>query len=118
MPLVAKKRKRTGTKKTAVKKAPTKSEVFTCIAEGAELTKRQVADVFDELQVVIKKNLSSRGPGVFTLPGLCKMTVRKKPATKARKGRNPFTGEEIMIKAKPASKTVRVRPLKNLKEMV
>ena len=52
------------------------------------------------------------------MPGLCKMVVKKKPATKARKGINPFTGEEMMFKAKPASKTVRVRPLKNLKEMV
>ena len=105
-------------KATATKKAPTKSEIFSAISEKTELSKKEVAAVFDELSVVVKRNLSSRGPGVFTLPGLCKMTTKKKPATKARKGRNPFTGEEIMIKAKPPSKTVRIRALKGLKEMI
>ena len=105
-------------KKTATKKAPTKSEVFGTIAENTELTKRDVANVFEELGIVIKKNLGSRGPGTFTLPGLCKMVVKKKPARKARRGINPFTGEEQMFKAKPATKVVKIRPLKKLKEMV
>ncbi len=55
---------------------------------------------------------------MFTMAGLCKILVKKKPATKARKGINPFNGEEMMFKAKPASKTVKIRPLKNLKAMV
>lgn len=105
-------------KKTVAKKGPTKSEVFGGIAEKTELSRRQVSDVFEELQGVIKKSLGKRGPGSFTVPGLCKMSVKNKPATKRRRGRNPFTGEEIWIKAKPASKTVRIRALKNLKEMV
>jgi nucleoid DNA-binding protein len=100
------------------KKAPTKSEVYASIAEGTGLSKRQVASVFEALTGVIEKSLGSKGPGLFTIPGLAKITVKKKPATKARKGRNPFTGEEIMIKAKPASKAVRIRPLKALKELV
>jgi len=104
--------------KATAKKAPTKSEVFGTIADETGLTKKQVAAVFDSLNGVIKKSLSARSAGMFTLPGLCKMTVKKKPATKARKGINPFTGEEVMFKAKPASKTVKIRPLKNLKEMV
>jgi len=104
--------------KKVAKKALTKSEVFATIAKNADLSKRQVASVFDELSIVIKKNLSSRGPGMFTLPGLCKMVTKNKPATKKRPGRNPFTGESIIIKAKPASKTVRIRALKNLKEMI
>ena len=67
----------------------------------------------------IKKNLGGRGaPGIFTVPGLMKLRVVKKPATKARKGINPFTGEEMMFKAKPASKTVKVAALKGLKDMV
>ena len=103
-------------KKKKATKAPTKSEIFGTIADKTDLTKRQVAEVFDELNVVIRKSLRSNG--MFTLPGLAKMTVKRKPATKARKGTNPFTGEVMMFKAKPASKTVRVRPLKNLKEMV
>ena len=112
---MAKRKKKTNAKAPA--KAPTKSEVFAKIADDTELTRKQIAAVFDSLGGIIKKNLSSRGPGIFTMPGLCKMTVKKKPATKARKGINPFTGEEQMFKAKPASKTVRIRPLKNLKEM-
>ena len=103
-------------KKVSVKKPPTKSEVFGSIADKTDLTKRQVTEVFDELQGVIKKSLRSNG--LFTLPGLAKLTVKRKPATKSRPGVNPFTGEKITIKAKPASKTVRIRPLKNLKEMV
>jgi hypothetical protein len=72
--------------------------------------------VFDSLAGVIKKSL--RGNGLFTLPGLLKMKVVKKAATKAREGVNPFTGEKMMFKAKPASKKVRVMPLKSLKGMV
>lgn len=101
------------------KKPPTKSQIFTKIAEDTGLTKKDVAAVFDSLNGQIKKNLGGRGaPGIFTLPGLLKMRVVKKPATKARKGINPFTGEEMMFKAKPASKTVKVAALKGLKDMV
>ncbi len=103
-------------KKATAKKPPTKSEVYRTIADSAELSRKQVAAVFDELDVIIKKSL--RGTGSFTVPGLCKMVVKKKPATKARKGINPFTGEETTFKAKPASKAVRIRPLQNLKQMV
>ena len=101
------------------KKPPTKSEIYSKIAEDTGLTKKDVAAVFDSLSAQIKKNLGGRGgPGVFTVPGLMKMKVVKKPARKARKGVNPFTGEEMMFKAKPASKAVKVLPLKGLKEMV
>ncbi|MEZ6194002.1 MAG: HU family DNA-binding protein [Phycisphaerales bacterium] len=110
------KKKTTRKKAASGSKAPTKSEIFSAIAEKTELAKRDVAAVFEELQPIIKKSLKSNG--IFTMPGLCKMVVKKKPATKARKGINPFTGEEMMFKAKPASKAVRIRPLKNLKEMV
>ena len=67
---------------------------------------------------MIKKDLSGRGPGVFTVPGLMKIKVVKKPATKEREGTNPFTGEKMVFKAKPASKKVRALPLKALKSMV
>lgn len=101
------------------KKPPTKSQIYATIAEDTGLTRKDVAAVFDSLGGQIKKNLGGRGgPGIFTLPGLCKMRVVKKPATKARKGINPFTGEEMMFKAKPASKTVKVAALKGLKDMV
>ena len=101
------------------KKAPTKSEIYTNIAEETGLTKKDVSAVFDSLADQIRKNLAGRGgPGLFTLPGLLKMRVVKKAATKARKGINPFTKEEMMFKAKPASKTVKVAALKGLKDMV
>jgi nucleoid DNA-binding protein len=96
--------------------APTKSEVLTHISKDTGLSRKQVGSVFDSLGGVIKKSL--RGSGLFTMPGLLKMKVVKKPATKAREGVNPFTGEKMMFKAKPASKKVRVMPLKSLKAMV
>ena len=104
-------------KKVAVKKAPTKSEIYAHISEEAELSRKQVAAVFDSLSGLIDKNLKPRGPGFFTVPGLMKIKVIKKPATKARKGINPFTGEETIFKAKPARKVVKVLPLKALKDM-
>jgi nucleoid DNA-binding protein len=101
------------------KKAPTKSQIFAQIAEDTGLTRKDVAAVFDALAGQIKKNLGGRnGPGIFTIPGLVKMRVVKKPATKERKGINPFTGQEMIFKAKPASKTVKVAALKGLKDMV
>ncbi len=104
-------------KARSVTKARSKSEVYGVLAESTGLTRKQVGAVFNEMAGLIKKDLS-KGPGIFTVPGLMKITVVKKPATKARKGINPFTKEEIMIKAKPARKVVKVRPLKNLKAMV
>jgi nucleoid DNA-binding protein len=103
--------------KTPAKKPPTKSEIFATIAEETGLTKRQVAAVFESLGQQIGKSLGKRGPGQFTIPGLAKITVQRKPATKARKGINPFTGEETMFKAKPARNVVKMRPLKALKDM-
>ena len=96
--------------------APTKSEIVAQICKDSELSRKQVAAVFESLNSIIKKSL--RGPGLFTLPGLLKMKVVKKPATKAREGINPFTKEKMVLKAKPASKKVRVLPLKSLKALV
>jgi nucleoid DNA-binding protein len=103
----------------APKKPPTKSEIYSKIADDTGLTKKDVAAVFESLSGQIKKNLGGRGgPGIFTVPGLMKMKVVKKPARKARMGINPFTKEEQMFKAKPASKAVKILPLKGLKDMV
>lgn len=110
--------KKKAKKKTTGMKARTKGEVYGAIAEASELTKRQISGVFDNLAAVIKKDLGKRGPGIFTVPGLMKIKVVRKPATKARKGINPFTGVEMMFKAKPARNVVKVLALKNLKSMV
>ena len=95
---------------------PTKSEILNQIAKDTELSRKQVSGVFDSLHTMVKKSL--RGHGLFTLPGLLKLKVVKKPATKAREGVNPFTGDKMTFKAKPASKKVRAMPLKNLKNFV
>lgn len=98
--------------------ARSKSQVYTSLAEATELNRRQVAGVFDSLAEMIKQDLGKRGPGLFTVPGLMKIKVVRKPATKAREGINPFTKERMMIKAKPARNVVKVLALKNLKAMV
>ncbi|WJW75831.1 HU family DNA-binding protein [Thiohalobacter sp. IOR34] len=104
---------------TAVKKPTTKSETLAFIADKTGLTKKDVGAVFEALNVLIKRDLSKRsGPGFYSVPGLLKIKVVRKPATKARKGINPFTGEETVFKAKPARNVVKVTPLKGLKDMV
>lgn len=113
---MAKKKKKKASKSNA--KARTKTEVFGCLAESSDLTRKQVSYVFDELAGLIKRDLGKRGPGVFTVPGLMKIKVVRKAATKSRKGINPFTGEETIFKAKPARNVVKVLALKGLKSMV
>ena len=105
-------------KKKAPAKPMTKTEILTALAEGTDLSKKDVASVLDELGTLIGKSLGKRGPGVFNLPGLMNVKVVRKPATKARKGINPFTQEETVFKAKPARNVVKIRPLKALKDMV
>jgi nucleoid DNA-binding protein len=105
-------------KKDASARPMTKSEIVAGIAESTGLAKKQVAAVLDAMAGQIKKSLGGRGPGAYTVPGLMKLVVVRKPATKARKGINPFTGEETMFKAKPARNIVKIRPLKSLKDMV
>ena len=96
----------------------TKAQVVSELASATDLDKKSVNRVFDELQGLIKKQLTGRGPGEFVIPGLVKLRVVKKPATKERQGINPFTKEPITIPAKPASKKVRATSLKALKDLV
>jgi nucleoid DNA-binding protein len=105
---------------TASKKAPSKSEVTNNIAEETGLTKKQVASVLEALAGEIKKALGNKGPGVFAIPGLVKVEKKKVPARPAQKNvPNPFKPGEFMDRpAKPASVKVKVRALKNLKDMV
>ncbi len=106
--------------KAAVKKSMTKSQLLNAIADDTELTRREVNDVLDSLSAQISKSLGRRGTGMFTLPGLVKISKKRVPARKARRGvPNPFKPGELMdVAAKPASTKVKVRPLKNLKDMV
>ena len=127
--------KKTAAKKTA-KKAPaktggakparivaatkprTKSEIMTVLAEHAGISKKEVASVFETMSAMIAADLKKGKAGQFTVPGMMKVTVQRKPATKARKGINPFTKEPTIFKAKPARNVVKVRPMKGLKDLV
>lgn len=104
-------------KVTAVQNRYTKAQIVGELADNTGLTKNQVNSVLDELAVVIERHVKKRSVGEFALPGLLKIKTVKKPARKARKGINPFTGEETVFKARPASTTVKVTALKRLKDM-
>lgn len=100
-------------------KAITKSELYKRLSEKTGLTRKQIAGVCDAVGEVVKAELGKKGPGVFALPGLAKFVVRVKPATKAGTKPNPFKpGEMMEVKAKPASRVVKIRALKALKDMV
>ena len=100
----------------AIKAKMTKSQIVASVAESTGLSKKQVVSVMDEMDLLVERSIKKRSVGEFTIPGMMKITTVKKPARKARKGINPFTGEETVFKAKPASVAVKVRPLKKMKE--
>ncbi|HSJ47377.1 MAG: HU family DNA-binding protein [Gammaproteobacteria bacterium] len=102
---------------STVKEAMTKSAMMGAIADDTGLAKKDVSAVFDSLSNIINGHIKKGGAGTCTVPGLMKIKTVRKPATKARKGTNPFTGEEMMFKAKPARTVVKVLPLKALKDM-
>ena len=104
-------------KLTAIRDPYTKAKLHAAISEDTGLSRKEVAAVFESLSNYMHRHLKKRSAGTFTLPGLAKFKVTSKKATRARKGINPFTGEEIMIAAKPARRVVRIRPLKAVKEM-
>ena len=121
-------KKKTAKKKVAKKVAPTKrvaaikepmtkTALFTNIADSTELPKKDVVKVFEALSDIINGHIKKNAVGTFTLPGLLKVKTVRKPATKKRKGVNPFNGEDTIFKAKPARTVVKVLPLKKMKDM-
>ena len=102
---------------TAAGKPRSKGELYTAIADNTDLSRKQVASVFDTMSRVLAADLGKSGPGMCNIGGMMKVLVVRKPATKARKGINPFTKEEVMFKAKPARNVVKIRPMKALKDM-
>ncbi len=104
-------------KMPTVKDPLTKGGIIKAIMDMTCLAKKEVAGVLDAFGTIIELHVKSRGPGKFIMPGLLKIAVVKKPAKPARKGTNPFTGEEMMFKAKPAHKVVKIKALRKLKEM-
>ncbi len=103
---------------TAASKTRSQGEVFRTLAEHAAVQRSQVASMFQTMGAMIKADLSKAGSGVFKIPGLLRITVKRKPATPARQGINPFTKEPTTFKAKPARNVIRARPLAGLKSMV
>ncbi len=102
----------------AAAKPMTKADVYATLAEKTQLSKKEVAGVFETLGELVKRELGKKGAGQFVIPGLIKLQVTRKPATKAKQGINPFTKQPMTIKAKPARNVIKARPLKPLKESV
>ena len=96
----------------------TKSAFVATIAEKSGLNKKQAAAVLDAMNEVITQQLAKIGPGEVTIPGLIKFNVVEKPAVPEREGVNPFTKEPTVFKAKPASRAVKTRPVKALKDAI
>jgi len=122
----AKKSVKKAAKKPAKKSAPkapqsintvlTKSALVAHLADAAQVAAKDARALLAALEETIRVSISKKGPRTFMLPGLLKITVTSVPAKKARKGINPFTGEETVFKAKPATMKVKVRPMKKLKD--
>lgn len=104
--------------KSPIASPMTKSQILSEIAGGTGLSRKEVGNVIEELSSVIGRHLKRNAAGKFTLPGLFKVTTVKKKAVAARKGINPFTGQETMFKAKPARTVLKIRALKKMKDMV
>lgn len=119
--LTAKSTRKATVRKSAslnVTKPLKKAQLYSHLADCTGVTRKEISGIFEALGEVIESHLKKGRPGEFTVPGLMKCKVIHKPATKARKGINPFTGEPTTFKAKPARNVIKVRPLKALKEMV
>ncbi|MBF0441022.1 MAG: HU family DNA-binding protein [Oligoflexales bacterium] len=100
----------------AENKPKTKTQMIGEISKRRGLPRKEIASIFEDVEEIIKVELGRHKK--FNFMGLVKMIEKKRPATKERKGINPFTGQETVFKAKPASKTVRAVALKRLKDMV
>jgi len=104
-------------KAAAPKKAMTKSQFVAHLATKAGITKKDVDVVLDEIIEVIKGEVSTKGPGKFVFPNLCRVTVTRKDAVKGgEKKINRLTGAEYVTKPKPAYNQVKLRPVKALKD--
>ncbi len=104
-------------KKSGGKKTMTKSQFVAHLADKTGITKKQVDSVLTEIIDTITNQVSSKGPGKFVFPGLCRVTVTHKPAVKGGETKiNRLTGAEYVTKDKPAYNQVKLRPVKALKD--
>jgi len=100
----------------SIKSVLTKSQLVVHLADAAKVAGKDVRALLAALEETIRASISKKGPRTFVLPGILKITAVAVPAKKARKGINPFTGQETVFKAKPATVKVKVRPMKKLKD--
>ena len=96
----------------------TKSQFVTTLAEQSGLKKKQASSALDTINAMVAQQLGKRGPGEVLIPGLLKLNIVDKPATRKHEGVNPFTKEPMTYKAKAARKVIKVRPLKALKDAI
>lgn len=109
----------TDKKLKAIRKKYTKTDIVKHLVEETELTSKEVKSVLESLATLAKRHVMKRGSGEFSIPEMgVKISRKSKPATKKRQGRNPFTGEEITIAAKPKRDVVKVTALKKLKDIL
>jgi len=94
------------------------TQFMVTLAEKSGLNKQQALAAMKTINLMVAEQLGKRGPGEVLIPGLLKLNIVEKPATKQHEGVNPFTNEPMTFKAKPAHKVVRVRILKALKDAV
>jgi nucleoid DNA-binding protein len=99
-------------------KRMSKSQFVTTLAEKSGLNRKQASSALDAINAMVVEQLSKRGPGEVLIPGLLKLNVIDKPATRQHEGVNPFTKEPMTYKAKAAHKVIKVRLLKALKDAV
>jgi len=104
--------------KSSPSRPATKADVYASLAEKTGLGKKEIASIFSAMSELIGKELGKKGPGLFVIPGLLKLKVVRKPATKTKQGVNPFTKAPMTIKAKPARNVIKAQPLKALKDLV
>lgn len=101
----------------ADEKPLTKTQIINDLAETTELSKKDIIAVLEAMTGQIEEAVAKNGPGAYTVPGLCKIYVKDVPAKPRREVRNPGTGLMQWADAKPASRAIKVRPLKALKDM-
>jgi len=95
-----------------------KSQFVTTLAEKSGLNRKQAVSALDTINAIVAQQLGKKGPGEVLIPGLLKLSVVDKPATRKHEGINPFTKEPMTYKAKAARKVIKVRPLKALKDAI
>jgi nucleoid DNA-binding protein len=103
----------------AISQKQSKSQIYAEIAEIAQVSKHDAKNIISAIRNMIERHVKPKGSGEIVIPDLgIKVRRIQKKASKARMGRNPFTGEEIQIAAKPARKSVKVSAMKSLKALI